>query len=168
MISGFWEASWEEILTSWVRCLQSVCFALLTTFFCLPLVCGNTRPVHAVSSRLWQREGPGQEQEVHIWHSSRTLQRNRGGHDPEPHPWERYAGPGGVIVSMYVEKEDVLIYVFSFHFYVCFRDIKKDVNVTEEEWVDVCLNMCVKSKRKPIQDSHLNIVIHLSRFKCAD
>ncbi|KAF0025434.1 hypothetical protein F2P81_022315 [Scophthalmus maximus] len=45
-------------------------------------------PVHTVSDRLRQREGPGEEQEVHIWHGSSSLQHDGGGHNPEPHPWE--------------------------------------------------------------------------------
>lgn len=78
-----------------------VVVSLVGSPVCLHLVIDNTlvlsacfvwehRPVHAVSSRLWQRQGPGKEQEVHIWHSSRSLQHHRGGHHPEPHPWERY------------------------------------------------------------------------------
>lgn len=51
-------------------------------------------------------------------------------------------------------------------FYLCFWDVLKTVNITEEEWVDVYLNMYVTSKR--MKGSHLNTDIHLSRFISAD
>lgn len=78
----------------------------------------------------------------------------------------RIAPLGKVIVSMSVsEKEDLLIYVFLFHF-MCISDIWKSVHATEKEWVNVYLNMCVKN-RKQAQDPNLNTVIHQSGFKGA-
>lgn len=47
------------------------------------------RAVHAVPSRLREREGPRKEQEVLIWHSSCSLRCDRRGRAPHSHIWER-------------------------------------------------------------------------------
>lgn len=96
MISGFWETNWDRL---W--CHEHGVSSLSVQHYWPLSSVWEHRPLHTVSGRLWQREGPGEEQEVHIWHSSRSQQRSRGGHDPEPHPWERYAGSRGHNWKMY-------------------------------------------------------------------
>lgn len=98
MVSAFWERIKLRIkrdrVTNVMSAVSPVCLcctidhSVLSVFFVW-----EPRPVHTVSSRLQQREGQGEEQEVHIWHSSCSLHYNRRSHDPEPRRWERYTGP---------------------------------------------------------------------------
>ncbi len=110
MIFGFEkQIETDASVMSWF--LQSVC-GILITFLSSSCCVWEHRPVHAVSSRLWQREGPGKEQEVHFWHSSRSQQHYRGGHGSEPHSRERYAETVGAYCVCPCENVDVLVYVF--------------------------------------------------------